>query len=63
MLTEGRVIFTEFQNAGPMPSQVRPWQAEPHAKTQGFMVRLCGGAKRLPRRISLMSFSEVTIIT
>ena len=62
-VTAGSVILTEFQNAGPMPSQVIPWHAEPQASIHGCTVMAWGSAKRSPVRISLISFSEVTSIT
>ena len=62
-MTEGTVIWTEFQNPRESPSQLRPVHASAQALTHGSNVISSGGAKMLPSRISGMPFSDVTIIT
>ena len=62
-ITDGTVMRTEFQKPRDRPSQLRPVQAVAQAFTQGSKVISSGGEKMLPRRISGMPFSEVTIIT
>ena len=61
--TDGRVIWTEFQKPLDKPSQLRPVQACDQALTHGSNVTSTGGENMLPRRISGIPFSEVTIIT
>ena len=46
-----------------MPLQLSPVQALDQALLQAAKVRSNGSAKMLPRRISGIVFSEVTIIT
>ena len=62
-ITEGIGIRTEFKKPRDSPSQFSPVQASAQALTQGAKVETLGSAKMLPRRISGMVFSEVTIIT
>ena len=63
MMTLGMVMRTEFQKPLESPSQLRPVQAVAQALTHGSKVISTGGAKTLPKRISGMPFSDVTIIT
>ena len=62
-ITEGTVIWTEFQKPARRPSHFRPVQASDHALTQGSKVISTGGAKMLPSRISGIPLSEVITIT
>ncbi len=62
-MTDGTVIRTEFQKPRDRPSQFSPVQACAQAFIQGSKVISSGGEKMLPRRISGMPLSEVTIIT
>ena len=62
-ITLGTVMRTEFQKPRDRPSQFNPVQALAQAFAQGSKVISIGGEKILPRRISGMPFSDVTIIT
>ena len=62
-ITEGISILTEFENPRDKPSQFIPVQACDQALTHGAKVTSTGGAKILPRRISGIPLSDVTIIT
>ncbi len=62
-ITEGTRIVTEFQKPTRMPLQFRPVQALDQALTQASVVGCEGTASSWPSRISVIGFSEVTIIT
>jgi hypothetical protein len=59
----GRGIRTEFQKPLESPSQLIPVQASAQALTHGWKVASSGGEKMLPRRISGIVLTDVTIIT
>ena len=61
--TEGTRIRTELKKPTWMPLQLSPVQALDQALLHAAKVRSNGSAKMLPRRISGIVFSEVTIIT
>ena len=62
-ITDGTRIVTEFQKPTRIPLQLRPVQALDQALTQASVVGAAGNESNCPSLISLIGFSEVTIIT